>query len=119
MPDHQPTLLVINPVLAERADDFEGWLRSVVHPAMLEHQPELVGRFRVLRAGEAEDGVVPFAFLFDGGEPTDWELQPLLVRALGGDAAAEALAEMTRMLRGEQYGWPVAPVPLDGPSAPV
>jgi hypothetical protein len=119
MPDHQPTLLVINPVLEERADDFERWLRSVVHTAMLEHQPELVGRFRVLRAAEAEDGVVPFAFLFDGGEPPDWELQPLLDRALGADAAAEALVEMTGMLQREQYGWPVTPVPLDGPTAPA
>lgn len=117
MPDHQPTLLVINPVPAERADDFERWLRSVVHPAMLEHQPELVGRFRVLRAAEAEDDVVPFAFLFEGGEPSDWELQPLLDRALGADAAADALADMDGMLQREQYGWPVAPVPLEEPTA--
>ena len=115
MADHQPTLLVINPVLEERADDFERWLQSVVHPAMLEHQPELVGRFRVLRAAEAEEGVIPFAFLFDGGEPTDWELQPLLERAMGPEAAAEALSEMSRMLQKEQYGWPVTSVRLDGP----
>ena len=116
MADHRSTLLVVNPVLEERADDFEQWLRSVVHAAMLVHQPALVGRFTVLRATEAADGIVPFAFLFDGGEPTDWELQPLLERALGPEAAAEAMSDMTAMLREEQYGWPVSRVRLDGPA---
>ncbi len=115
MANRQTTLLAINPVLEERADDFEQWLRSVVHPAVRTYQPELADRFTVLRATEAEDGAIVFTFLFEGGEPADWELQPLLERALGADGAGRAMAEMAAMLRSEQCGWPVAPLRLDGP----
>ena len=115
MADHPTTLLAINPVRAERADDFEEWLRAVVLPAMRTHQPELVGRVMVLRATETVDGVTAFAFLAEGGEPADWELEPLLERALGADGAAREMAAMSGMLRDEQYGWLVRRVPFDGP----
>jgi hypothetical protein len=116
MANRQTTLLAITPVLEERADDFEQWLRSVVHPAVREHQPELADSYTVLRATEAEDGAVAFTFLFHGGDPSNWELQPLLERALGAEGATRALSEMDGMLQREQYGWPVAPVPLDRPA---
>ena len=114
MADHETTLLAINPVLAERADDFEEWLRAVVVPAMRTHQPELVNRVTVLRATETVDGVTTFAFLAQGGEPADWELEPLLERALGRDDATREMAQMSSMLREEQYGWLVRRVPFDG-----
>jgi hypothetical protein len=44
-----PTLVAINQVIAERADDFEDWLRTIVVPAVREHRPELEGRWEVLR----------------------------------------------------------------------
>jgi hypothetical protein len=121
MADGQTTLLAINPVLEERADDFEEWLRTVVVPAMRTHQPELVDNVTVLRATEAEDGVITYAFLAEGGEEADWELEPLLQRALGAEGAARAMAEMAGMLQREQYGWPVVRVPLDrsAPDAPA
>ena len=81
---------------------------------MRTHQPELVGRVTVLRATEPVDGVTTFAFFAQGGEPADWELEPLLERALGPDGAAREMAEMSGMLREEQYGWLVRPVPFDG-----
>jgi hypothetical protein len=117
MPHHQPTLLVINPVLEERADDFEEWLRTVVVPAMRTHQPELVDSVTVLRATEAEGGVITYAFLAEGGEPADWELEPLLERALGADGAAQAMKQMTGMLQREQYSWFVRRVRIDGSAA--
>jgi hypothetical protein len=113
MADHEPTILAINPVLAERADDFEEWLATVVFPAMRTHQPEFVDRVTVLRATETVDGVTPFAFVGHGGEPADWELEPLLERALGRDGAAREMAAMTGMLREEQYGWLVRRVRFD------
>jgi hypothetical protein len=110
-----PTIvLAINPVLQERADDFEEWLRTVVVPAMRMHQPELVDSVTVLRATEAEGGVITYASLAQGGEPDDWELEPLLERALGTDGAAQAMTQMTGMLQREQYGWLVTRVPIDG-----
>ena len=114
MPSPDRTCIALNPVRAERADDFEAWLRSVVVPAARDHQPELQGRWRVLRGAEVEDGVVVFAFLFDGGTDEDWELRPLLEKALGPEGADRALTEMDEMLRGDQFGWWFSDVRLDG-----
>ena len=108
----EPTLIAVNPVLADRADDFEEWLRTVVVPAVRAHRPEMEGRWQVLRSAVADDGVVPFVFLFTGGSPADWDLQPLLEQAHGAGGAARALAAMGEMLEGAQFGWPVAAVAL-------
>ena len=114
MPSPDRTCIALNPVRAERADDFEAWLRSVVVPAARDHQPELEGRWRVLRGAEVEDGVVVFAFLFDGGTDDDWDLGLLLEKALGAEGAHRALADLHGMLTQDQYGWWFSPVVLDG-----
>jgi hypothetical protein len=67
----------------------------------------------VLRATEADDDVVVFAFVFQGGEPDDWELEPVLVEALGQDGAADALATFAGMLKGDQQSWAFTRVLLD------
>ena len=105
-----PTLIAVNLVLADRADDFEEWLRTVVVPAVRTHRPESESRWQVLRSPVADDGVVPFVFLFTGDDPDDWELEPLLEQALGAEGAARALAAMGDMLTEDQSGWPVAAV---------
>jgi hypothetical protein len=105
-----PTLIAVNRVLADRADDFEQWLRTVVVPAVRTHHPEMENRWQVLRSAVQDDGVVPFVFLFAGGDPAEWDLQPLLEQAHGADGAARALAAMDEMLEGEQLGWPVTEV---------
>jgi hypothetical protein len=110
----EPTMIAINSVLADRADEFEQWLRSIVVPASNRLRPESRGRWRVLRASEADDGVVVFAFVFEGGEPDDWELEPILVEALGQDGANDALATFAGMLKGGQQSWAFTEVPLDG-----
>ena len=107
-----PTLIAINHVRADRADDFEEWLRTVVAPVMRQHRPEQDGRWSVVRAEQAEDGVVTFAFLFSGGPAEEWELHPLLEEALGPAGADDALRQMSDMLERDQYGWSVAPVRL-------
>jgi hypothetical protein len=112
--DSEPTMIAINSVVAERADEFEEWLRSVVVPACNERRPETRGLWRVLRATEADNGVVVFAFVFQGGVPDDWELEPILVEALGQDGADDALAAFAGMLKGEQQSWAFTEVPLDG-----
>lgn len=108
-----PTLIAINHVPADRAADFEQWLGAVVVPAVQEHRPEQMGRWQVLRAPEA-DGAVVFVFLFQGGDPSEWELQPLLELAHGPEAAERLMAELGGMLKDEQYGWELAPVDLIG-----
>lgn len=108
----QPTLIAINPVIAERADDFEDWLRTVVVPAVREHRPEQQGRWEVLRATEQEDGTVIFAFIFRGGDASEWSLEPLLNQALGAEGAQRAMANMSGMMKREQYGWILSPVDL-------
>jgi hypothetical protein len=75
------SLIALNRVIAARADDFEGWLHTVVLPAVAK-KPELAQRWEVLRSTDAADGVVNFVFLFQGGPPgglgprTDVERSP-------------------------------------------
>ena len=56
--------------------------------------------------------MITYAFLAEGGEPADWELEPLLERALGADGAAREMSHMAGMLQREQYGWEVMRVPI-------
>jgi hypothetical protein len=109
---------MMTPVLAERADDFEEWLSGTVAPAVRAARPDQDGRWHVLRADQEEDGVVMFAFLFDGGNPDDWALQPVLEGALGVEEARRNLDLMDEMSRGEQYGWPVRAVDLQSGHTP-
>lgn len=106
----QPTLTAINPVIAERVDDFEDWLRTIVVPAVKEHRPDLEGRWEVLRAAGQEDGTVIFVFIFRGGDAAEWSLEPLLEQALGSEGARRAMGDLGGMMQREQYGWMLTPV---------
>ena len=44
--------------------------------------------------------------------PSEWELEPLLVQALGADGAQRAMADLSAMMTGPQYGWILNPVHL-------
>jgi hypothetical protein len=105
-------MIAINPVIADRAGDFEDWLRNVVFPAVRDHRPEQVDRVEVLRATKEEDGQVIFTFLFYGGEAAEWEIEPLLAQALGAEGARRSLEDMGAMMKGPQYGWELTPVDL-------
>ena len=110
----EPTLIAINPVVADRADEFEEWLRSVFVPVSNERRPEQRGRWRVLRATEVDDGVVVFAFVCEGEDADHWDMEPMLVEALGQDGADHALARFAGMLKGgDQQGWTFTEVPFD------
>ena len=106
-------MIAINSVPVDRADEFEEWLRSLVVPAMKDQRPDLDGQWRVLRATEADDGAVVFAFVCEGGTPDDWDLRPLLETALGTAGADRALEQFADMLRGDQEAWFFTPVALD------
>ena len=119
MPESPQTLIAINPVLADRVDEFEEWLRSVVLPAIRNLRPDLDGRWRVLRAtgadddADADEDVVVYAFVCEGGVPEDWDLRPPLEKALGSAAADRELERFTGMLRGGQQSWFFLPFELD------
>ena len=115
MYDMESTLIAINPVRANRAGDFEHWLRTVVIPAVERHRPAWGGRWRVLRAEKVMDDVVTFAFVLDGGPELNWRLRPLLEEDLGIERAEDALREMGQMLAGAQFGWFFVPVESTGP----
>jgi hypothetical protein len=112
MPKPQLSMIAINPVMADRADDFEDWLRTVLVPATRDHRPELLDRWEVLRAAKEEDGQVIFTFLFYGGEAAEWQMEPILAQALGAEGARRALENMLAMMKGLQYGWELTPVDL-------
>ena len=105
------SLIALNRVIAARADDFEGWLRTVVLPAVAK-KPELAQRWEVLRSTDAADGVVNFVFLFQGGPLEDWDLEPMLEEALGVDGASRAMSQFADMLADQQQAWSLARVDL-------
>lgn len=83
--------VVLHPVQAERADDFERFVTEVVTPAVKAQRPDLDGRWRFMRSSEIANGVVTFAFLLEGGSLTeDWELD-LVITAQYGKEEAERL----------------------------
>ena len=106
------TMIASNHVAADRADDFEEWLRSTVVPAVEAHRPEQSGRWQLLRSTGAADGSVLFAMLFEGGAPDEWELGPLLEEALGSEPARRKLAEFEDMMTADQEAWTFTPVSL-------
>jgi hypothetical protein len=112
MPKPQLSMIAINRVISDRAGDFEDWLRTVLVPATKEHRSELLDRWEVLRATKEEDGVVIFTFLFYGGDPAEWQMEPILAQALGAEGARRALVNMAAMMKGPQYGWELTPVEL-------
>jgi len=80
--------LGLNPVLSERAEDFERFLVEVVQPAIRAQRPDLDGRWRVMRSGGQSDDVVTYAFIFEGGSlEKDWELGVLLPAHYGEEEA--------------------------------
>ena len=96
--------IYLTPVRAERADDFEAWLRTTLMPAVRKVQPESEARQQTLRAIEERDGVVYFAFVLEGGDSADWEIGPLLQQALGDKAAEREDEAWDRMVAGDQLG---------------
>ena len=95
--------LGLNPVRADRAEDFERFLAEVVTPAVRAQRPDLDGRWRVLRSTAPSDGVVTYAFMLQGGTlAEDWELGVLLPAHFGEE-------EADRLIR----GWVETFAPLD------
>lgn len=92
----QTTHIYLNPVQAGQVDAFERFLADVVVPTLAKHRPDLVGRWRVLRATApepADSAVITYAFVFDGGDLADWDLDTLLPAELGEQEAERQLAE--------------------------
>jgi hypothetical protein len=88
--------VVLQPVRADRADDFERFLTGVVAPAVQAQRPELGQRWRVLRSVETSQGVVTFVILLEGGSLTeDWELDDLLPAHYGEEEAKRLMGEWT------------------------
>jgi hypothetical protein len=91
----QTTHIYLNPVRVDQAEAFEKFLTDVVVPAVAAHRPHLVDRWRVLKASgpePADDAVITYAFVFDGGELDDWDLGTLLPAQYGDEEASRLLA---------------------------
>lgn len=87
----QATHIYLSPVRTARAGDFEKLLLEKVAPAVRAQRPELDGRWHLLKAtGPADDdeSVITYAFVFDGGDLDDWDLNTLLPAHYGEEEAA-------------------------------
>ena len=90
----EPTHIYLNPVRAGATEEFESFLAKTVAPAVDAHRPHLTGRWQVLRGTETEDGVVTYAFVFEGGDlARDWELNLLLAEEYGEEETERLLEE--------------------------
>ena len=121
--------LGLNPVRADRAEDFERFLSEIVVPAVRAQRPDLDGRWRVMRSSGLSDDVVTYAFMLEGGSlEEDWELGVLLPAHYGQEEAErlfnewvetfaplDAWAQATAASGGEanQAVWTLEPVKLD------
>jgi hypothetical protein len=89
--------VVLQPVQAERARDFERFVTEVVAPAVQAQRPDLDQRWRVMRSSETANGVVTFAFLLEGGSLTeDWELGVVLPAHYGEQEAERLIGEWSK-----------------------
>ena len=106
-PDDTPaaTHILINPIKAHRAEEWESFARSVIARAVASQRPEIVDRVRLLRADGQEDGETLFAFVFNGGELDDYDLEPILTAEYGERQAREHFETWQELFAREQYGW--------------
>ena len=121
---HEQQHLVMQAIPEDRADAFQSFVKDKVVPASAKERPGLAGRWWLLRS-EPADGVVTFAFLFDGGDlEADWDLWPVFSTYYGEEEAQrlftqfeEMLLPQERLLAGEnatevgQAGWTFRTVP--------
>ena len=95
--DDQITHVALNPVAADRAEEFERFVSETVVPAIHVQRPDLEGRWRCLRSTTpepADTGVVTYVFLFDGGDlDQDWDLNKLLPPHYGAERADQLMAQ--------------------------
>src|SRR4051794_7862254 len=113
--------IYLTPVTAERADDFEAWLRSTLFPAVAQVRPDLAPRAQTWRS-DARQGLVYFAFLLEGDDPSGWQIDPILREALGDSATEAAWREWEALVVAPQIGGafrrpPWAPAVLASPQA--
>ena len=91
--------LVLTPVHADRAIDFERFLTDVVLPAVRQQRPDLNARWRVMRSIGPHDGAVTYAIMLEGGSLTeDWDLDVLLSAHYGEDKARSLIEEWAETL---------------------
>src|SRR4051794_20891224 len=86
--------LGLNPVRADRTEDFERFLAEVVQPAVRAQRPDLDGRWRVMRTSLGSEDVVTYAFMLEGGVlAEDWELNVLLPAHFGQEEADRLMGD--------------------------
>ena len=119
----------LNPVQADRAEDYERFLAEVVAPAVRAQRPDLDGRWRLMRSTEPSNGVVTYAFMLEGGTlAEDWELDVLLPAHYGAEEAERLIKEWVETFapldawaeaavssgrESNQVVWTMEPVALD------
>lgn len=99
------THIYLNPIKTDRADDWESFTRSVIMPVVASQRPEFLDRVRLLRADGQEDGATLFAFVFEGGDIDEYDLEPLFAAEYGEQEGRQRLQEWHDMFARDQYGW--------------
>ncbi len=105
-------MVAVTMVKADRAREFEDWVRSVLVPAASK-DPAVAGRWRLVRAGSGPDPV-PYAFQFDGSDITEFDPTPLLVAELGEQQGQAEMAKLQQMFAQEQTLLVFSPPIVDG-----
>ena len=99
------THIYLNPIKTDRADEWETFVHSVIMPVVARQRPELSARVRLLRADDEDDGATLFAFIFEGGDIVDFDLEPLFAAEYGEQDGRHRLQEWQDMFARDQHGW--------------
>ncbi len=86
--------LILNPVEATRASEFEAFVRDVLQPAVQAQQPDIAHKVRLWRASEPEPGasIIIFAFVAEGiSSWDDLNLLPVFTAQYGEAEALDLL----------------------------
>lgn len=108
----EPGLAVRTRVRADRALDFERWVRDVL-ASFAERGIDMpdVRWFREWSAAETDSDSVDYLILAPGSDISSLDLEPMLIQAYGPDRADAELAAFEAMLSGPQDGWTLEPLP--------
>jgi hypothetical protein len=109
--------IYLNPIASDKADAWQSFVRSAIMPVFTRQREDLAGHVRLLRSDHTEDGITTFAFVFDGGDIADYDVETVFAAEYGDEEGERMLAPWHSMYAADQYGWTFQEIPLENPAA--
>jgi hypothetical protein len=104
-----PGLVVYTLVQADRVDDLEEWIRSVLLPASDEQG--LTEQWWMARTDQQRDGAAVVLLFFEGDDIMKFDVEAILRPKYGAERARAEADTFAAMLAGDQEVWRLTPAP--------